>query len=99
MKAGVYLRGGIGRVDNAPRCELEIMLERFGNQRGLIDLVELHVGADLLPELLKDLTSHAAARRRRDHHLERYWLAVLFEQFLGLSRVVRESTDIRAFDE
>ena len=64
----------------------------------LVDLLDFHVGADLLPELLQHLPDGAAARRCRDHHLELDRLAVLLEQRLGFFEVVRKRAVIVALD-
>src|SRR5258708_4201633 len=68
------------------------------NDRGLIDLLDLHVGADLLPELLQDLTDIAPARRRGHDHFEIDWFAVVLDQRLGLFNVVGQRAVVLALD-
>ncbi len=68
---------------------------RGGNGR-LFDLLDLHVGAGILPELLQHLADRAAARRCGEQHLELDWLAVILDQGLGLLDVVGQSAVVLA---
>ena len=52
---------GIGEIGDSPRGELKLARERAWRDRGLIHLLDLHVGAHLLPELLQHLPNRAAA--------------------------------------
>ena len=79
MEVGIHLRIGIGEIDNPPRRQLELPHEGTRNDGGLIDLLDLHVGADLLPELLQHLSDIAPTRRCRDEHLEFDRLAVILD--------------------
>ena len=65
---------------------------------GLIDLLDLHVGADLLPELLQDLTDIAPARRRGHDHFEFDRLAVVLDQRFGLFNIVGKRAVVLALD-
>ncbi len=69
-----------------------------GGIGGLVDLLDLHVGAGPLPELLQHLTDGAPARRRRDEHLEIDRLAVVLDQRLGLLEVFGKRAVVLAFD-
>ena len=66
---------------------LELPRERPRDDSGLIDLLDFHFGAGLLPELLQHLAIGAAARRRRHQHLELHGLGVLLEERLGFAEV------------
>jgi len=69
-----------------------------GGMGRLIDLLDLHVGADILPELLQYLPVGAAARRRRDEHLELDRLAIVLDQRLRLLDVIGQRAVILALD-
>ena len=69
-----------------------------GRNGGLVDLLDLHIGAGLLPELLQHLTGVASARRRGDEHLEFDRLAVILDQRLGLLDIVGQRAVILALD-
>jgi hypothetical protein len=64
----------------------------------LVDLFDFHIGADLFPELLQNLTDIASARRRGDDHLEIDRLAVILDQRLGLLNIVRQRAVVLALD-
>jgi hypothetical protein len=66
----IHLRIGIGEVDDAPGRQLELAHEGPRWNGGLIDLLDLHVCSDPLPELLQHLPDGAPARGRGDEHLE-----------------------------
>jgi hypothetical protein len=98
VKVGVHLRIGIGEIDDTPGRHLELTHEGAWWNGGLIDLLDLHVGADILPELLQHLPVGAAARGCGDEHLELDRLAVILDQRLGLLDVVGQRAVILARD-
>ena len=51
----VHLRIGIGEIEDPPRRYLELAHEGARHEARLIDLLDLHIGTDLLPELLQHL--------------------------------------------
>jgi hypothetical protein len=98
MEISKHLNIGIGSADDAPRCELELPHEGTRRNRSLIDLLDLHVGPDLFPELLQHLAVGAAARSRCRDHLEIDRLAVVLDQRLRLLDIVSQSAVILALD-
>ena len=71
-------------------------MKRARHDGRLIDLFDLHIGADLFPELLQHLTVIAAARRRGDDHLEIDRLAIILDQRFGFFDVVGQRAVVPA---
>ena len=57
---------GLGEIDDPPRRQLELAHEGAWRDGGLIDLLDLHIGAGLLPELLQHLGRKAEAKKEFD---------------------------------
>ena len=94
----VHLRVGIGEIDDPPRRQLKLAHEGARYDGGLIDLLDLHIGADLLPKLLQHLADIAPARRRGHEHLELDRLAIVLDQRLGFFNIGRQCAVILALD-
>src|SRR5438045_5789027 len=83
---------GIRRIRDSPRRDLKLPGQAAHRHGGLLDLLDLGLGADLFPELLQHLADRAAAWCRRHYELELDRLAVLLEQLLGLLGVELQPT-------
>src|SRR5213079_1625817 len=87
---------GVREIDDPPPYQLELAHEGARHEAGLIDLLELHIGSNLLPELLEYLTGITPAWRRGHDHLEFDRLAVLLDQSLGLFDIIGQRAVVLA---